>query len=73
MGACESADTSMIVADSSTAAVMKLVTKPARMPPVMRGTSTRRMLRILVAPKLSAASSSEMCTCCNAAMQLRKA
>ncbi len=42
--------TSRIVADSSTAAVMKLVTKPARMPPAISGTTTRRMVRSLVAP-----------------------
>ncbi|MOA49001.1 hypothetical protein D3C78_1718290 [compost metagenome] len=62
-----------MVADSSTAAVMKLVTKPARIPPAISGTITRRMVRILVAPRLSAASSSEMCTCCKAAMHERKA
>ena len=62
-----------MVADSSTAAVMKLVTKPARMPPAISGTTTRRMVRILVAPRLSAASSSDTCTCCSAATQLRSA
>jgi hypothetical protein len=62
-----------MVADSSTAAVMKLVTKPARMPPAISGTTTRRTVRIFVAPRLSAASSRLTCTCCSAAMQLRSA
>ena len=73
MGACESADTNSSVADSSTAAVMKLVTKPARMPPVISGTTTRRMVRALSAPRLSAASSSDTCNCCSAATQERSA
>ena len=37
-----------MVAESSTAAVMKLVTKPASMPPAISGTTTRRMVRSLV-------------------------
>ncbi len=39
---------SRIVADSSTAAVMKLVTKPARMPPIISGITMRRAVRRLV-------------------------
>ena len=64
---------STIVAASSTAAVTKLVTKPARMPPAISGTTTRRTVRALVAPRFSAASSSETCSCVSAAMQERTA
>ncbi len=73
MGAWLWAEASMMVADSSTAAVMKLVTKPARMPPAISGTITRRITLVRPAPRLCAASSSEMCTCCSAAMHERSA
>ncbi len=63
----------MIVADSSTAAVAKLAMKPASMPPVISGTTMRRTVRNFVAPRFSAASSSETLTCCSAAMQARSA
>jgi hypothetical protein len=63
----------MMVADSSTAAVMKLVTKPASMPPAMSGTTTRLIVRCLVAPRFSAASSSETWSCWSAAMHERSA
>ncbi|MNF15374.1 hypothetical protein D3C80_2179640 [compost metagenome] len=62
-----------MVADSSTAAVMKLVTKPARMPPIISGTMMRRMVDKRDAPRLCAASSSDTCTCCSAAMHERSA
>jgi hypothetical protein len=57
----------MSVADSSTAAVAKLEMNPARMPPVMSGTTMRRMVRPLLAPRFSAASSNDTDICCSAA------
>jgi len=51
-----------IVSEISAAAVMKLVTKPARMPPIMSGTTTRRIVLQRPAPRFSAASSSAGCT-----------
>ncbi|CFW04973.1 Uncharacterised protein [Bordetella pertussis] len=63
----------MMVADSSTAAVMKLVTKPASMPPAISGTTMRRMVRSRLAPSDSAASSSDTLICCRAATHERSA
>ncbi|MNR65705.1 hypothetical protein D3C85_1888630 [compost metagenome] len=63
----------MMVADSSTAAVTKLVTKPASMPPAISGTTTRRIVLIRVAPSDWAASSSETLICCSDATQERSA
>ena len=73
IGAWLADDDSTIVAESSTAAVMKLVTKPARMPPAISGTTIRRTVRAFEAPRFSAASSSETCSCGSAAMQERSA
>ena len=53
--------------DNSTAAVAKLVMKPARIPPIISGNTMRRTVRSLVAPRFSAASSSDTEICCNAA------
>ena len=63
----------MIVADSSTDAVAKLMMKPAMMPPDISGTTMRRTVRVFFAPRFSAASSSMMLTCCRLAMQARSA
>ncbi|MCY1551768.1 hypothetical protein D9M68_881220 [compost metagenome] len=58
---------SIRVAESSTAAVEKLVTKPASRPPIISGSTMRRTVRCLLAPIFSAASSSETEICCMAA------
>ena len=63
----------MMVADNSTEAVAKLVMNPARMPPVINGTTMRITVRDFVAPRFSAASSNITLTCCKAAMQARSA
>ena len=62
-----------MVSEISAAAVMKLVTKPARIPPIIRGTTTRRMVLQRPAPRFSAASSRAGCTCVSAAMHERSA
>ena len=73
MGARLSRLVSSMVSDISPAAVTKLVTNPAKMPPIISGTSTRRRVRQRLAPKFSAASSSAGCICAIAAMQERSA
>ena len=55
------------------ASVMKLVTKPASIPPIIMGTTTRMMVRPREAPRFCAASSSDRCTCCKAAVHERSA
>jgi hypothetical protein len=56
------------VAESSTAAVAKLVTKPASRPPVISGTTTRLSVVSLPAPRFSAASSRLTWSCRSAAL-----